>query len=68
MKKLINNPEDVVKEELKGIELHILTWLKSIMILTLSFVRCAGSRQSRAGLRWGSGHEPMHGGFVGKAC
>ncbi len=39
MKKLINNPEDVVKEELKGIELAHATWSRSIMIPTISFAR-----------------------------
>ena len=64
MKKLINNAEDVVVEQLKGfgaahpeIEVHF----------DPNFVCVAGGVKDRVAVMsgGGSGHEPLHGGFVG---
>jgi phosphoenolpyruvate---glycerone phosphotransferase subunit DhaK len=66
MKKLINDPADVVKEALQGVaaahagRLRVLTEPSVI-------VRADAPVQGKVGLvsGGGSGHEPMHGGFVG---
>ena len=66
MKKLINDPADVVKEALQGIaaahsdRLRVLTEPNNI-------VRADSPVQGKVALvsGGGSGHEPMHGGFVG---
>ncbi len=66
MKKLINDPADVVKEALQGVaaahadRLRVLTEPNVI-------VRADAPVQGKVGLvsGGGSGHEPMHGGFVG---
>src|SRR4051812_49417141 len=65
MKKLINAPEDVVTDALQGIEaahpeLSVDHALKVIY-------RSDGPHTGRAGIisGGGSGHEPLHGGFVG---
>jgi len=67
MKKLINNPEDVVKEELQGIELAHPDLVK-VFYEPDYIVRVDAPVQGKVGLvsGGGSGHEPMHGGFVGK--
>ena len=67
MKKLINNPEDVVKEELKGIELAHPDLVK-VFYDPDFIVRADAPVQGKFALvsGVGSGHEPMHGGFVGK--
>ena len=67
MKKLINKPEDVVKEELKGIELAHADLVK-VYYDPDFIVRADAPVQGKVGLvsGGGSGHEPMHGGFVGK--
>ncbi|MDY0126078.1 MAG: dihydroxyacetone kinase subunit DhaK [Anaerolineaceae bacterium] len=67
MKKLINNPEDVVKEELKGIELAHPDLVK-VFYDPDFIVRADAPVQGKVALvsGGGSGHEPMHGGFVGK--
>jgi dihydroxyacetone kinase-like protein len=66
MKKLINKPEDVVTEELRGIEaahgdLVRVTYEPKVI------VRADAPVQGKVGIvsGGGSGHEPMHGGFVG---
>ena len=66
MKKLINKPEDVVTEELQGIaaahpDLVRVSFGPNIVVRTDAPV------QGKVGLvsGGGSGHEPMHGGFVG---
>src|ERR671924_1772926 len=66
MKKLINKPEDVVTEALQGMA------VAHPDLLRVSFgpnyiVRADAPRQGKVGVVWGggSGHEPMHGGFVG---
>ena len=67
MKKLINAPEDVVREELEGVALAhpdlVRVFLDPFMV-----VRADAPVQGKVGLvsGGGSGHEPMHGGFVGK--
>jgi dihydroxyacetone kinase-like protein len=67
MKKLINHPEDVVKEELKGIELAHPDLVK-VFYDPDFIVRADAPVQGKVALvsGGGSGHEPMHGGFVGK--
>src|ERR687891_2887867 len=66
MKKLINKPEDVVKEELQGIEAAHPDLVKVHFDPTY-VVRADAPVQGKVGLvsGGGSGHEPMHGGFVG---
>ena len=67
MKKLINKPEDVVKEELEGMALAYPGMIK--VSLEPKFVyRADAPVQGKVALisGGGSGHEPMHGGFVGK--
>ncbi|MDD2522937.1 MAG: dihydroxyacetone kinase subunit DhaK [Anaerolineaceae bacterium] len=67
MKKLINDPENVVKEELQGIELAHPDLVK-VFYDPDYIVRADAPVQGKVGLvsGGGSGHEPMHGGFVGK--
>jgi len=66
MKKLINNPEEVVLEELKGIELAHPDLVK-VYYDPDYIVRVDAPVKGKVGLvsGGGSGHEPMHGGFVG---
>jgi phosphoenolpyruvate---glycerone phosphotransferase subunit DhaK len=66
MKKLINNPEEVVLEELKGIELAHPDLVK-VYYDPDYIVRADAPVKGKVGLvsGGGSGHEPMHGGFVG---
>ncbi len=66
MKKLINKPEDVVVEELKGIELAHPDLVK-VYYDPNYIVRADAPIQGKVGVisGGGSGHEPMHGGFVG---
>lgn len=66
MKKLINNPEDVVREELEGIELAHPDLVK-VFYDPNYIVRADAPVQGKVALvsGGGSGHEPMHGGFVG---
>src|SRR5262245_11293072 len=66
MKKLINKPENVVSESLAGLaaahgELVKVLYNPNIV------VRADGPVQGKVGVisGGGSGHEPMHGGFVG---
>ncbi len=66
MKKLINKPEDVVTEALHGIaEAH--ADLVRVQFNPNVIVRADAPVQGKVGLvsGGGSGHEPMHGGFVG---
>src|SRR2546426_10655722 len=66
MKKLINQPEDIVKEELAGMEaLH--PELIRVDFENQVVVRKDAPVQGKVGVisGGGSGHEPMHGGFVG---
>jgi len=66
MKKLINKPEDVVIEELQGIELAHPDIVK-VFYDPNYIVRADAPVKGKVGLvsGGGSGHEPMHGGFVG---
>jgi phosphoenolpyruvate---glycerone phosphotransferase subunit DhaK len=66
MKKLINKPEDVVREELEGIALAHPDLVK-VRYDPNFIVRADAPVQGKVGVisGGGSGHEPMHGGFVG---
>jgi len=66
MKKLINNPENVVLEELQGIELAHPDLVK-VHYDPNFIVRVDAPVKGKVALvsGGGSGHEPMHGGFVG---
>src|SRR4030088_2078715 len=66
MKKLINKPEDVVKEALAGMKAAHSDLLR-VDIEQQIIVRRDAPRQGKVGVisGGGSGHEPMHGGFVG---
>jgi len=66
VKKLINKPDDVVTEELEGIELAFPDLVK--VHFDPNFVyRADAPVEGKVALisGGGSGHEPMHGGFVG---
>jgi phosphoenolpyruvate---glycerone phosphotransferase subunit DhaK len=66
MKKLINDPADVVKEELQGVALaHAgrVTVMTDPNVVVRVDAPVAGKVSLVSG--GGSGHEPMHGGFVG---
>ena len=66
MKKIINRPEDVVKEALQGMAGAHPDLLKVHFDPTF-IVRADAPRKGKVGLvsGGGSGHEPLHGGFVG---
>src|SRR5215471_14297414 len=67
MKKLINQSEDVVKEALAGMEaLH--PELLRVDYENQVIVRAGAPVRGKVGVisGGGSGHEPMHGGFVGR--
>jgi dihydroxyacetone kinase-like protein len=66
MKKLINNPDDVVREELEGIGSAHRDAVK-VYFDPHYIVRADAPVQGKVALvsGGGSGHEPMHGGFVG---
>ncbi len=66
MRKLLNDPADVVRESLVGLaaaHADILRVDADAQII----VRAGGARQGKVALvsGGGSGHEPLHGGFVG---
>src|SRR5918911_751963 len=66
MRKFLNEPEDVVKESLQGVAAahpDLLRYDADDQIL----VRRDAPRKGKVGLvsGGGSGHEPLHGGFVG---
>ncbi len=65
MKKLINKPDDLVDEELAGMALAHADLIRVIEPNVV--VRKDAPRQGKVGVisGGGSGHEPMHGGFVG---
>jgi len=66
VKKLINKPEDVVTEELHGIAAAHADLVR-VQFNPNVIVRVDAPVQGKVGLvsGGGSGHEPMHGGFVG---
>ena len=67
MKKLINDPANVVREELQGIEAahgDLVTVHYDPYYITRKESPIQGKVALLSG--GGSGHEPMHGGFVGK--
>jgi phosphoenolpyruvate---glycerone phosphotransferase subunit DhaK len=66
MKKLINKPEDVVREELEGIAAAHADRVR-VNFDPHFIVRADAPVSGKVGLvsGGGSGHEPMHGGFVG---
>jgi dihydroxyacetone kinase-like protein len=66
MKKLINDPENVVREELEGMRAAHAD-LIDVHIDPHYVVRADAPVQGKVALvsGGGSGHEPMHGGFVG---
>src|SRR5438034_4756857 len=66
MKKLINKPDDVVEEALAGMQ-AAHSDLISVDIEQQVIVRKDAPVQGKVGVisGGGSGHEPMHGGFVG---
>jgi dihydroxyacetone kinase-like protein len=65
MKKLINKPEDVVTEELRGMAIAHADMIK--VHFGPDFVYRADAHKAKVAVvsGGGSGHEPMHGGFVG---
>src|SRR5215475_13062234 len=67
MKKLINKPEDVVTEELQGISAAHADLVR-VQFNPNVVVQADAPVQGKVGLvsGGGSGHEPMHGGFVGQ--
>jgi dihydroxyacetone kinase-like protein len=67
MKKFLNDPADVVKESLAGLAAahgDILRYDAAAQILTRADAPAQGKVALISG--GGSGHEPLHGGFVGK--
>src|SRR5436190_22802819 len=67
MRKLINDPADVVRESLTGLaaaHARILRYDAEAQILTRAGAPVQGKVALISG--GGSGHEPLHGGFVGK--
>ncbi len=66
MKKLINKPEDVVTEALEGIAAAHPDLVR-VQFNPNVIIRADAPVQGKVGLvsGGGSGHEPMHGGFVG---
>jgi dihydroxyacetone kinase-like protein len=66
MKKLINNPEDVVKEALEGIAAAHPDLVK-VFFDPHYITRAGATKPGKVALvsGGGSGHEPLHGGFVG---
>ena len=67
MKKLINEPDAVVREALEGIEAAHADHVRVIHD-PMVIVRADAPVQGKVGIisGGGSGHEPMHGGFVGR--
>ena len=66
MKKLVNKVEDLVPESLAGIEAAYPDLVK-VDFKNNVVLRAGGPRKGKVGLisGGGSGHEPLHGGFVG---
>ena len=66
MKKIINNPDNVVEEMLNGMVVSQPQYLKRLE--GFDVVVRADKKDSKVALvsGGGSGHEPSHGGFVGR--
>ncbi|MBA2637219.1 MAG: dihydroxyacetone kinase subunit DhaK [Solirubrobacterales bacterium] len=66
MKKLINAPDDVVREALEGMRAAHGDRIR-VTLEPATIVRADAPEQGRVAIvsGGGSGHEPMHGGFVG---
>ena len=66
MKKLINKPEDIVREELEGMAAAYKDWIR-VAFEPNYVARADAPVQGKVGIvsGGGSGHEPMHGGYVG---
>ncbi len=66
MKKLINKPDDVIREQLEGMQAAHADLLK-VNYEPFYITRAGGPVKGKVALvsGGGSGHEPMHGGFVG---
>jgi len=67
MKKLINNPEEVVEEMLEGMEAAFPQYVKKLEGYNV-IIRSDAPVKGKVALvsGGGSGHEPSHAGFVGK--
>src|SRR5215831_8085530 len=67
MKKLINDPGDVVRDSLRGLAAAHADLLR-VSFDPIYVVRADAPVPGKVGVLsgGGSGHEPMHGGFVGK--
>src|SRR5918995_101441 len=67
MKKLINDPDAVVREALEGIEAAHRDQVR-VLYDPMVIVRADAPVEGKVGIvsGGGSGHEPMHGGFVGR--
>ena len=67
MKKLINDPDAVVREALEGMEAAHGDLIR-VMYDPKVIVRADAPVQGKVGIisGGGAGHEPMHGGFVGR--
>jgi phosphoenolpyruvate---glycerone phosphotransferase subunit DhaK len=67
VKKLINSPEDVLREELEGIQAAHSDRVR-VSFDPPFIVRADAPVSGKAGIvsGGGSGHEPMHGGYVGR--
>jgi dihydroxyacetone kinase-like protein len=67
MKKLINDPQTVVRESLEGLALAHADLLQ-VSFDPVYVVRAGAPLAGKVGIvsGGGSGHEPMHGGYVGK--
>jgi dihydroxyacetone kinase-like protein len=67
MKKLINEPQDVVRESLEGLALAHADMIR-VSFDPVYVVRREAPVRGKVGVisGGGSGHEPMHGGYVGR--
>ncbi|MDO1604655.1 dihydroxyacetone kinase subunit DhaK [Lactobacillus sp. YT155] len=67
MKKIINNPSDIIPEMVNGLVRSYPNYLKQIEG-TYVVARNDGDKKKKVGIvsGGGSGHEPLHAGFVGK--
>lgn len=65
MKKIINNPENVVEEMLKGICCAHPEYLKKLDNFNVLVRKDLSKRKVAIVSGGGSGHEPAHGGYVG---